>query len=274
MRIGSHLPQYGRVAGPDAIARAARHAEDLGFADVWVSDHIVHPAAQSYPSPYLFDPLLTLATAAAVTQRVGLGTSVLVVPQHNPLWLANALASLDALSAGRLRIAVGVGWSEAEFSALGQSFNDRGRRTDEIIELLRACWREDPTSFHGAHYAFDDLRILPKPAHEIPIWVGGGVEAAYRRGIRLGDGFQLIGLTPEEAVAPIARLRAERPEAEFVISLRTGWDPEGMEHDRIRREYDEFAAAGVQHVVTAPWRSDLDDWLRSMDTLAGLVTLD
>src|SRR6476659_9620952 len=193
MRIGSHLPQYGRVAGPDAIARAARHAEDLGFADVWVSDHIVHPAAQSYPSPYLFDPLLTLATAAAVTQRVGLGTSVLVVPQHNPLWLANALASLAALSAGRLRIAVGVGWSEAEFSALGQSFNDRGRRTDEIIELLRACWREDPTSFHGAFYAFDDLRILPKPAHEIPIWVGGGVEAAYRRGIRLGDGGRRSG---------------------------------------------------------------------------------
>ena len=74
-------------------------------------------------------------------------------------------------------------------------------------------------------------------------------------------------------MAPIARLRADRPEPEFVISLRTGWDPEGMEHDRIRREYDEYAAAGVQHVVTAPWRSDLDDWLRSMDVLAGLVDL-
>ncbi len=274
MRIGSHLPQYGRVAGPEAIARAARHAEELGFADVWVSDHIVHPAAQSYPSPYLFDPLLTLATAAAVTQRVGLGTSVLVVPQHNPLWLANALASLDALSAGRLTVAVGVGWSEAEFDALGQSFHDRGARTDEIIELLRTCWRDDPVTFAGAHYRVEDLRILPKPAHDIPIWVGGGVEAAYRRAVRLGAGFQLIGLTPAETVAPIARLRADRPEPEFVISLRTGWDPEGMEHDRIRREYDEYAAAGVQHVVTAPWRSDLDDWLRSMDALAGLVALD
>jgi probable F420-dependent oxidoreductase len=271
VRIGSHLPQYGRVAGPEAIARAARHAEELGFADVWVSDHVVHPAAQSYPSPYLFDPLLTLATAAAVTERVGLGTSVLVVPQHNPLWLANALASLDALSAGRLTLAVGVGWSEAEFDALGQSFHDRGRRTDEILELLRTCWREDPTSFHGEHYAFDDLRILPKPAHDIPIWVGGGVEAAYRRGIRHGDGFQLIGLTPEETVAPIRRLRSDRAEPEFVISLRTGWDPAGMEADRIRREYAGYEDAGVQHVVTAPWRTDLDDWLRSMDALAGLV---
>jgi probable F420-dependent oxidoreductase len=273
VRVGSHLPQYGRVAGPEAIARAARHAEALGFADVWVSDHVVHPAAQSYPSPYLFDPLLTLASAAARTERVGVGTSVLVVPQHNPLWLANALASLDALSGGRLTIAVGVGWSEAEFDALGQSFHNRGARTDEILALLRACWREDPTSFRGEHYAFDDLRILPKPAHDIAIWVGGGVEAAYRRGVRLGDGFQLIGLTPEETVAPIARLRSDRPEPEFVISLRTGWDPEGMDHDRIRREYDEYAAAGVQHVVTAPWRSDLDGWLRSMDSLAALVDL-
>jgi probable F420-dependent oxidoreductase len=273
VRIGSHLPQYGRVAGPDAIVRAARHAEDLGFADVWVSDHVVHPAAQSYPSPYLFDPLLTLATAGAVSERVGLGTSVLVVPQHNPLWLANALASLDALGAGRLTVAVGVGWSEAEFDALGQSFHDRGRRTDEILDLLRTCWRDDPVSFHGEHYAFDDLRILPKPAHEIPIWIGGGAEAAYRRGVRAGDGFQLIGLTPEETVAPIERLRRDRPEPEFVISLRTGWDPAGMEHDRIRREYDAYAEAGVQHVVTAPWRTDLDDWLRSMDTLADLIAL-
>ncbi len=96
------------------MSRAARHAEELGFVDVWVSDHIVHPAAQSYPSPYLLDPLVALTWAAAVTDRIGLGTSVLVVPMHNPLGLANALASLDVLSAGRLTVAVGVGWSEAE----------------------------------------------------------------------------------------------------------------------------------------------------------------
>ena len=149
------------------------------------------------------------------------------------------------------------------------------RRTDEIIDLLRACWRDDPVTFAGAHYAFDDLRILPKPAHDIPIWVGGGVEAAYRRGVELGDGFQLIGLTPEETVAPIARLRGERPEPAFVISLRTGWDPEGMEHDRIRREYDEYAEPPACSTWSPrPWRTDLDDWLRSMDTLAGLVALD
>ena len=271
MYLGSHLPQYGRVAAPDAITRAARHAESLGFSDVWVSDHVVHPASQSYPSPYLYDPLLTLTWAAAATSGIGLGTSVLVIPQHNPLWLANALASLDALSGGRLTIAVGVGWSEAEFDALGQSFHDRGKRTDEIVKLLRTCWRDDPASFHGEFYRFDDMRVLPQPAHTIPIWIGGSSERAYRRGVELGDGFQLIGVTPAEARGPIERLRSERPEAEFRVSLRTGWDPLGMEHDIIRREYDEFQAAGVQHAISAPWRADLDEWLRSMEILAGLT---
>jgi probable F420-dependent oxidoreductase len=271
VQIGSHLPQYGRVASGAAIQRAARHAEELGFADVWVSDHIVHPAAQDYPSPHLFDPLMTLAYAAASTSRVGLGTSVLVAPQHNPLQLANSLASLDALSEGRLLVAMGVGWSEAEFDALGYSFHDRGRRLDEIIPLVRTCWRDDPASYHGTFYDFTDIRVLPKPAHEIPIWIGGSSERAYRRGVELGDGFQIIGVTPEQARAPIERLRAARPEASFRISLLTGWDPLGMEPDRIRRERDEFEAAGVQHVVSAPWRKDLDDWLRAMEELARLV---
>lgn len=127
MRVGIHLPQYGRVAGAEAVTRAAVHAEELGFHDLWVSDHIVHPAAQTYPSPYLFDPLVTLTWAAAVTRRIGLATSVLVVPTHNPLELANALASLDVLAGGRLSITVGVGWSEAEYAALGYDFHNRGR---------------------------------------------------------------------------------------------------------------------------------------------------
>jgi probable F420-dependent oxidoreductase len=274
MRVGSHLPQYGRVSGADAIARAARHAEALGFADVWVSDHVVHPASQTYPSPHLYDPLTTLTWAAASAPAVGLGTSVLVLPQHNGLELANTLASLDSLSGGRLTIAAGVGWSKEEYDALGWGFDDRGRRMDEIIRLLRTCWTEDPASFHGEFWDFDDIRVLPHPAHDIPIWIGGRSERAFRRGVELGDGYQLIGLKPEETVEPIRRLRADRPEDSFTISLRTGWDPLGMEPDEIRREADAFAAAGIQHVVSAPWRTSLDDWLRAMELLAGLVGLE
>ncbi|HQV57644.1 MAG TPA: TIGR03619 family F420-dependent LLM class oxidoreductase [Ilumatobacteraceae bacterium] len=273
MRLGIHLPQFGRAAGPQAIARAARLAEDLGYADVWVSDHVVQPASQGYPSPYLIDPFLTLTWAAAATNTVGLGTSVLVAAQYHPLWLANATASLDLLSEGRLRLAIGVGWSEAEFTALGQDFHTRGKRTDEIIEILHRCWTTDPTSFEGRHYSFDDLRVLPKPAHPIEVWIGGGSEPAYRRALTArASGFQMIGLKPDTVVEPIRRLRADHPDPQrFTISLRTGWDPQGMDPAEIAAEADAFAAAGVQHVVAAPWRTTIDDWLRSMELLAEIV---
>lgn len=273
VRIGIHLPQYGRAAGGDAVRRVARVAEQLGFADLWVSDHVCHPAAQTYPSPYLLDPLLTLGWGGAVTDRIGLGTSVLVLPLHEPLWTAKALASLDVMSGGRLTVAVGAGWSAAEYAAVGQAFHDRGARLDEIIDVLRTCWRDDPASFEGRHYRFHDIRVVPQPARPIPLWVGGGSEAALRRGIAKGDGFHLIGLNPEQARAHVQRLRADRPEDGFTISLRTGWDPQGMDPDVIRREHEAFAAAGIQHVVSAPWRSTADDWLRSMELLAGLVGL-
>jgi len=270
VRFGVHLPQYGSAAGPEAIRRAAVQAEQLGFDDVWVSDHIVSPG-QDYPSPYLFDPLLTLTWAGAVTARIGLGTSVLVLPQRHPLELANALASLDALSAGRVTIVGGVGWSEAEFAALDQTFGNRGRRTDEIIDILRACWRDDPVEFEGACYRFAPLRVLPTPAHPIPIWIGGSSEAAFVRAVGKGDGFQMIGVDPAGARPMVERVRRDRPETTFTVSLRTGWDPQGMEADRIRRERDEFEAVGVQHVVSAPWRRTPDEWLRSVELLAGLV---
>jgi probable F420-dependent oxidoreductase len=255
------------------VRRVARAAEELGFADVWVSDHVCHPATQSYPSPFLLDPLLTLGWGAAVTTEVGLGTSVLVLPLHEPVWLAKALASLDVMSEGRLTVAVGVGWSEGEFAALGASFHDRGARANEVIDVLRTCWRDDPASYRGTYYRFHDIRVVPQPARPIPIWVGGGSDAAFRRGVTKGDGFHLIGLTPEQAATHVARLRRDRPEEEFTISLRTGWDPQGMDPDVIRREYDAFSAAGIQHVVSAPWRSSVDDWLRSMELLADLVGL-
>jgi probable F420-dependent oxidoreductase len=236
-----------------------------------VSDHIVHPAAQNYPSPHLYDPLLTLAWAAAATERIGLGTSVLVVPMHEPVALANQLASLDALSKGRLKLAVGVGWSEAEYAAVGADFHTRGRRLDEALELFRVLWRDDPASFEGTFRSITDIRLLPKPVGRIPCWIGGGSEAAYRRGVAKGDGFQLIGVTPEQAAPVVARLRADRPEEDFTISLRTGWDPLGMDPARIREEKVAYAEAGIQHVVSAPWRRSLDEWREATQELAELV---
>lgn len=271
MRLGIHLPQYGRAASPEAIRRVAVRAEQLGFADVWVSDHLVQPAAQDYPSPYLFDPLLTLGWAAAATERVGLGTSVLVVPQYHPLHLANSLASLDRLSGGRLTIVAGVGWSEAEFAALGQDFRTRGARTDEAIDIMRAVWRNDPASYHGRHYSFDDIRVLPQPAHSIPIWVGGGTQRAWDRAVARGDGFQGIGTSPADLAPIVGGLRSRRPGTDFTVSYRTGWDPQGMDPALIRDEAAAYAEAGVEHVVSAPWRTDADAWIRSMELLVEII---
>src|SRR5439155_19162135 len=132
---------------------------------------------------------------------------------------------------------------------------------------------DDPVSFHGEFTSFDDLRVLPKPAHAIPIWIGGSSDAAHRRAAQRGDGFQAIGLDPEQAAAVVARVREQRPDPSFTISLRTGWDPQGMEPARIVDEAAAFEEAGIQHVVSAPWRRTLDDWLVSMELLAGLVDL-
>ena len=236
MRVGVHLPQYGRVAGPDAITRAATHAEELGFPDLWVSDHIVHPAAQTYPSPYLFDPLVTLTWAAAVTERIGLGTSVLVVPTHNPLELANSLASLDALSGGRLTIAVGVGWSEAEYAALGYDFHTRGRPARRGHRPVpRRLVRRPGQLPRDVHHLRRPARP-PKPSRPIPIWIGGSSEPAYRRaaatGRRLPGGGPLRRSRPARWSSASA---ATTPRPSFPISLRTGWDPQGMEPGRIPR---------------------------------------
>src|SRR3984957_12191495 len=145
MQIGIHLPHIGRKASPEAIRRAAIQAEELGFADVWVSEHIIVPKGTAYPpSPVFWDPVLTLTWAASCPRRVGLGTSVLVLPMRHPLPLAKELATLQNLSEGRLILGAGVGWMEAEFAALGAPFRARGRRMDEGIAMMKAAWTEDP----------------------------------------------------------------------------------------------------------------------------------
>jgi len=271
LRLGIHLPQYGRAASPESIRAVAVRAETLCFADVWVSDHVVQPAEQGYPSPYLYEPLLTLGWAAAATWRVGLGTSVLVVPQYHPLQLANALASLDQLSGGRLLLAIGVGWSEAEYAALGQDFRTRGKRLDEALDVFEAVWHHDPASYDGRYYRFDPLRVLPQPAHDIPLWFGGSSERALDRAAARGAGYQAISTPPSELAGVVRGLRARGRGDDLTISYRTGWDPQGMDHSQITDELAAYSEAGVQHVVSAPWRKSGEDWIRSMELLVELV---
>src|SRR4249919_3045738 len=188
MRVGIHLPHIGRKAGPEAIRRAAIQAEELGFADAWTSEHIIIPKGAPYPPSALFyDPVLTLTWAAAHTKRIGLGTSVLVLPMRHPLALAKELATLQNLSQGRLILGAGVGWMEAEFAALGVPFRERGRRTDEGIAMMRAVWTQDPVTFEPKWIPakINAMRAQPQPIQPIPIWIGGSSDAAIRRALRL-----------------------------------------------------------------------------------------
>src|ERR1700678_3990853 len=166
MELGIHLPHIGRKASPENIRRVAMQAEELGLADVWVSEHIIVPKSGGYPpSPNFWDPVLTLTWAAACTERVRLGTSVLVLPLRHPLPLAKELATLQNLSGGRFILGAGVGWMEAEFAALGVPFTERGRRMDEGIAMMRAAWSDDPVSFPSRWIAaeIDNMRMMPKP---------------------------------------------------------------------------------------------------------------
>jgi probable F420-dependent oxidoreductase len=268
MRVGIHLPQIGRKAGPDAIRRAAVQAEDLGFGDVWTSEHIILPSGAPYPpSAVFYDPVLALTWAAAFTRRVGLGTSVLVLPMRHPLPLAKELASLQNLSEGRLILGAGVGWLEAEFAALGVPFKERGRRMDEGIAMMRAVWTEDPVTFPARWIpaVVDQMRMLPKPVKPIPIWIGGSSEAALSRALRL-DGWHGSRLSPDEAASIVRRLREQRPEPGFAISLRTSWD--GKDDGELGARLAAYAAVGVGHVLVEPAERSLDDWLRAVERIA------
>jgi probable F420-dependent oxidoreductase len=265
MQIGIHLPHAGEQATPERVRRTAQRAEDMGLADVWVSEHIIVPRASFPRSPLFYDPVLSLTWAAAVTKRVRLGTSVLVLPMRHPLPLAKELATLQNFSEGRLILGVGVGWLEAEFAALGVPFHERGRRLDEGIAMMRAVWTQDPVTFHARYISAEisEMTMRPLPDKPIPIWFGARSEAAFRRTVRIGDGWHGSQLSPAEAGPIVARLRRERPEPEFAISIRTHWN--GKDAGELRDRLVAYAEIGVQHAMVHPLDRDVDDWDRVIE---------
>jgi probable F420-dependent oxidoreductase len=268
VQIGIHLPQAGEQAAPERIRQAAMRAEELGLTDVWVSEHIIVPRSGFPRSPLFYDPVLSLAWAAAVTKRVRLGTSVLVLPLRHPLPLAKELATLQNFSEGRLVLGVGVGWLEAEFAALGVPFRERGRRLDEGLRMMRAVWSEDPVTFRGCHIPaeIDAMTMMPAPTRPIPVWFGARSEAALRRTVRQGDGWHGSQLTPAAAAPIVARLRRDRPEPGFTISMRTHWN--GKDEAELRDRIAAYREIGVQHVMVHPLDRDIDDWDEVIDGAA------
>jgi probable F420-dependent oxidoreductase len=271
MELGIHLPQAGEQATPALIRRHAIRAEALGLSDVWVSEHIIVPRRQFPRSPLFYDPVLTLTWVAAVTERVRLGTSVLVLPMRHPLPLAKELATLHNLSGGRLILGAGVGWLEPEFAALGAPFHERGRRMDEGITMMRAVWTQERVSFKAKYIPAEitDMVMAPLPTSHIPIWIGGSSNAALKRAVRVADGWHGSRVTPEQAAPIVQRLRAERPDGDFTISMRMHWD--GRDQGALREQLAEYEAIGVQHVMVAPENREVNDWDEVIEGVGRLV---
>jgi len=271
VRLGVHLPQYGHASGPEEIRRAAVQAEELGYSDVWVYDHLAVPAAQSYPVAFSYEPLVALTWAAAYTSTVGLGTSILVLPYRHPVAMAKTIASIDRLSGGRVILGAGAGWLREEFDALGVPFDRRGALTDEAIDFLRACWEgAQPVSFDGPSLHVAQMKIVPQPAHRIPIWVGGTSPAALRRAANRGDGWQGAFVDASEVqglVASLREMRADHSKDQFTLSMRVEWDGLDVPTDELRRRSDQLAQAGIEHLMVAPSQRDIDSWCRSVEAL-------
>lgn len=282
MKFGVFLPISGRASGPDTLTEAASSAEALGYDAVWSADRVVTPwqINTSYPysenhefivppdRPFL-DSLTCLAFLAGVTEKITLGISVLVLPYRHPLYWTRVAVSIERLSRGRLIMGVGVGWMQEEFEAQGISFKDRGRMTDEQLQIISRLWTEEHISFNGQFYNFQDLAFYPKPIQQprIPIWIGGEGIQAQRRTARYGDAWfpYFVEITPPELRAGydnVLRLAAEAGRDPAQIKLTCCRPIEVTDHpvpqderhlrgtpDQLVQALSVYHAIGVDHLA-------------------------
>jgi probable F420-dependent oxidoreductase len=253
---------------PRHYPQVAAVAEANGFESVTMPEHLLLPAAMPPTYPYsesgysvmseatpLYDPWVVLGSVASATTSIRLSTNVYVVPLRHPFVTARSVLTLDRISNGRVTLGTGVGWLQDEFDAIGLSFEDRGKRMDEIVPLLRRLWTEEVIEHHGEYYDFGPIRFEPKPIQKpcIPIEIGGHSPAALRRAGRLGDGWAEVGshdfdtFVERRDIVMRAREEAGRADLPFEISSGLGTDLASV------RRCQEL---GVARVNVSP-RSDL-----------------
>ena len=252
---------FSTVAHLTAIAPVA---DDSGWEAMSFSDHVVHPESISTPYPYTDDgsrrwpaftdwpdPWVTIGALAAITTRLRFTNNVFVLPMRNPFFVAKAISTAAVISNNRVTPAFGVGWSSDEFSLMQQDFKTRGKRADEMIEILRLLWSGEWVEYQGEHYQFDKLEMNPKPPGPIPIWVGGISDAAMRRAARLADGWVTDLQSSEEIMGCIDRIGDWRKEYgrdhlpfDVMATPSDAYDVDS---------YKRLEEAGVTHILTMPW---------------------
>jgi len=273
MRFGIAFANSGPLAEGPTAAGCMRAVEAAGFDSVWTVEHVLVPADYESTYPYarsgrmpggetsaIPDPLIWLAYVAAATERLLLGTGILILPQRNPAIVAKEVASLDRLSGGRVQLGIGVGWLEEEFDALGVPFAGRGARTDAYVAAMRALWTGEPITLDNGYQRWEKAISLPTPTNgTVPIVIGGHSEAAARRAGRLGDGF-FPGKGSPEALAHLfdvmRRAATDAGRDPDAIELTAGApgvggpDPIGA--------VEEMAALGVSRLIVPPLAWDAD----------------
>jgi probable F420-dependent oxidoreductase len=207
---------------PRWVSDFVRMLEDEGVESVWMPEHVI--MAEDYeplyeysedgrapvaPTTMMPDPLHWLTFAAAHSEKLLLGTGVLIGPQHSAALLAKRLSTVDALSGGRLEVGIGIGWQKEEYQAVGVPYSRRGRRLDEMLDAMRTLWRDDPATFHGEFTRFDKVYCDTKPARPggVPFLIGGSSEAAARRAGSRGDGFFPYTIGPADLATRIETMR-------------------------------------------------------------------
>jgi probable F420-dependent oxidoreductase len=277
MKVGVNLINFGPSANPANLKSWAQLTEALGYHHLMTSDHIaVTPDVHGrYPGPF-YEPLSTLGWLAGVTERVMIGTTVLILPYRSPLETARAFANIDQLSGGRAILGVGVGWAAGEFDALNVPFNKRGAMTNDYLAAIKSLWTQDYASHDGEFVRFDNVDTSPRPVQtpHPPIWVGGGSDAALRRTVRYGDGWHPIRpKLAEFRDVDIPRLQRIADEEQMPmpqlcprirLRLMDSPMPEDTRHmgegtiDQAKADMAALAELGCPHVLLDNYYDDID----------------
>jgi len=246
------LPDESTSMPVRVLVDLARAAEDLGYSAAWLPDHVLPPSAYGATFGGVYEPLVTIGHLAAVTERLRLGTSVLVVPLRDPFLLAKQVATLAHLSDGRVTLGVGVGWSEPEFAALGADHRRRGAVTDDALALLRHLLGGGTAPYEARRFSYDQGVFAPVPASPVPLMVGGNSDAALRRAVRYGDSWQGLPESPAAFAERVRRLRelvAETdPGRDVAATLRIGWDGTAP-MEQVADDVAAYAEAGAARVA-------------------------
>lgn len=274
MKIGLYGINIGPCADPETLAEAVLRAEQAGLDSVWTAEHVVLPDPQKPPSPSpphmkLLDPAVALAFAAAHSTRLKLATGIVILPQRNPVVAAKEFASVDRLSKGRLIFGVAAGYLHQEFEALGVPFEDRGRRTNDYIEAIRALWCQENPVHAGDFVRFDGIQQQPMPVQKPhpPIIVGGMSDAALDRAARLGDGWYGFALDVPGTQACLAKLRAHEA-LSTKPQFETSMSPLGLPDPEMANR---FADLGLDRLVVTPFARTPADLWRAIDHAHRLI---